>query len=279
MDKERIVGISTHWNELKDVFRKMGIPVSRRNAVIEHISHGVMVICGNEGLFLQMVNTYEYQSIVTGEYSGAKLYHFLSLITQHERRLLLEVEPTIQWSMLFGLFPMPEAIHRKLTDLQQCLRELYTLIPSAHEDDDPLASRYLLTIPKGRANKGESSKAAALRELQEETGICLSEDKLVDICIDRSTGTDGNIYTTYTYAAFIEEHPRITLSKEFKGYIWLNMSDGQFLLKRQMKILSNFIAHRNEHVCFVPPETGDKHIKPDTAAITIFPEYQPSDTH
>lgn len=234
MDIERIVGSSHNWSQLKDIFHDMGISVSGKGECIEHISHGVMVVHDGECLFLQMDHTYEYKSILVGDYSGAKLYHYLSLITRNERNLLLE-SPLTQWSMMFGLYPMPEVSVHKMDRLQQYLPTLYTLIPM-----DNVSDSHLITIPKGRSEKDEFSVCAALRELEEETSIKLHGEDLSILTIDRATGTDGNKYITHIYAAFIDSKPTITLSNEFNSHIWLSPSDTR-LMHRQSSILQEFI--------------------------------------
>jgi 8-oxo-dGTP pyrophosphatase MutT (NUDIX family) len=79
-----------------------------------------------------------------------------------------------------------------------------------------------------------------LRELEEETQISLTEDDLIMMTIDHSTGTDGNKYTTYIYAAFLDEKPSVVLSNEFVDHVWLQPDDHR-LLHRQSAILTEFI--------------------------------------
>jgi len=257
MDKERIVGASPHWDKLKDIFHAMGLTVSHKSSVTEYVSHGVLIIINNEGLFLQMSYTYEYQCILRGAYTGAKLYHYLSLITQKERELLL-CHPFEQWRSLYPSCNMPGDLYRKFCTLQKYLPLLYMMIPLDGEppshlqtDDakslstDSVQCSYLLTIPKGRAEEGESSKDAACRELQEETGIELDSKALSLSATERYIGTDGNLYTTYIYAAFLDEYPKVTLGQEFKGYIWLS-SNENVLLRRQLRILQTFLTDVNE---------------------------------
>lgn len=243
MDRERIVGASPNWMRLKEIFRDMGIPVSRRSEAKEHISHGILVIVKGEGLFLQMGHTYEYRCILNGEYTGAKLYHYLSLITRKERELLL-LHPFVQWRSVHPHSNMPSLIYHKMVNLQMYLPRIYDLIPmdKSYQDDE---CNYLLTIPKGRAFNNETSKDAALRELKEETGISLNEDDLSPPLVERYTGTDGNLYTTYIYAVYLDKHPRVTLGHEFKGYLWLSHLDN-VLMKRQIEILQTFITDIND---------------------------------
>lgn len=299
MDKERIVGASPHWDKLKDIFHNMGLTVSRKSETCEHISHGVLIIVNGEGLFLQMAYTYEYRCILRGAYTGAKLYHYLSLVTRKERELLL-LHPFVQWKTVYPYSNMPGELFRKMIMLQTYLPALFELIPldtshecndaniisptlspthsgtlqqdisinDIHNSEDTLSLElkqldsaiqsisidltqysYLLTIPKGRKEEGESSKEAALRELQEETGIELSVDSLSLCVTERYMGTDGNMYITYIYAAFLDERPKVTLGQEFKGYLWLSC-DENMLLRRQIRILQTFLT-----------DVNDRHIK------------------
>lgn len=238
MDRERIVGSSPHWDKIKDIFRSLYIPVSKSSVVEEHESHGILVIVGNEGLFLQMSHTYEYSCILHGNYSGVKLYHYLSLLTEAERKTLLEDDPLDQWSKVHTFIRMPYKAYRRIKMLQLRLPELYALIPCARPPQ-------LLTIPKGRSLAFESSVDTALRELREETGIILQHDQLQEPYIDRSVGTDGHIYITYIYPCFLDKYPQVILGKGFKGYLWLT-ANGDTLPERQCKTLQTFLHRSNE---------------------------------
>lgn len=116
MDRERIVGASNHWDDIKNIFHHMDLTVSQRMEPQEYVSHGVLIIHENRGLFLTMDTTYEYRSIVQGSYTGAKLYHYLSLITSKERQFLTE-HPFIQWKRIFPHRNMPGHLFRKLRAL------------------------------------------------------------------------------------------------------------------------------------------------------------------
>lgn len=239
MDRERIVGASPDWDKIKHIFYSMDLPITGRYEHNEYISYGVLIIVGKEGLFLQMKNTYEYKCILVGSYTGAKLYHFLSLVTKEERELLL-LDPDEQWSRVYPSSTMPREMYRRLLALQRYLPTLLDLIPSG----DQMASSYLLTVPKGRIEHGESGEDTALRELHEETGITLDHSALSVCYHDQYVGTDGHIYSTYIYAAYLNDRPKVTLGHEFKGYMWLS-TDQHCLLFRQMRILQTFIHYGN----------------------------------
>jgi hypothetical protein len=186
----------------------------------------VLVIHENKGLFLKMDTTYEYRSIVQGSYTGAKLYHYLSLITPIER-IYLKEHPFVQWKRIFPNRKMPGNLYHKLKGLQVHLDRLFELIPCTPES----MGNHLLTIPKGRQYGDETSTDTALRELREETGIELTSDRLTGPYLDKYVGTDGNTYTTYTYGAFLMEKPTIILSGEFSSFMWVSLTEHE-LLKR-----------------------------------------------
>lgn len=241
MDRERIVGASPYWRQLRQLFHKMDIPISNKSEPIEHVSHGILVMNNNRGLFLQMRHTYEYKCILRGIYNGVKLYHYLSLITIDERRLLLE-HPFIQWNTVYPDTKMPGDMYRKMVALQKHIEDILDYVSPVDNTND---EAYLLNIPKGRAEEGESSIEAAIRELREETGIDINPSDIKYTLKDRYIGTDGNIYTTYLYSVEMEELPIISLGREFKGYVWLSATD-TLLMKRQMRILQTFISIRND---------------------------------
>lgn len=238
MDKERIVGSSPHWEEIKNIFHSMKMPISHSGTPERHESHGILIIANKEGLFLQMTHTYEYVCILHGYYSGVKLYHYLSLLTDMERDILLNKDPLEQWVNVHTYIKMPYKVYQKLKILQRYLPTLYDLIPI-------VKSSYLLTIPKGRASIGESSIDAAIREMKEETGIEISSDQLGKPYIDRTIGTDGHAYITYIYPCFVDERPQVTLGKGFKGYMWIG-DDGHLVSERQHKMLQTFLYKSNE---------------------------------
>jgi 8-oxo-dGTP pyrophosphatase MutT (NUDIX family) len=244
MDRERIVGASPHWRQLRHIFHRMNIPVSGKIEPLEHISHGIMIICQEHGLFIRMSHTYEYKCILRGSYNGVKLYHYLSLITLRERTLLLQ-HPFIQWNSVFPGTKMPGEMYRKMVLLQKHITTLLEYIPPIYTDDDS----YLLDIPKGKSEDSESSIETAIRELHEETGIEVSISDIRYRLKDSYIGTDGNIYTTYIYAIFMDSRPTVSLGTEFQGHMWISINDN-ILMRRQLKILQTFVSIGNDrHKC------------------------------
>lgn len=202
-------------------------------------SHGIIIIVGDEALFLQQKATYEYRSIVRGLYTGGKLYHYLSLITERERAML-EKHPFEQWRYLYPDTNMPGTLYRKMRVLQRHLPKLLAMIPSQKHCYDNM-----LTIPKGQVSEDESSIDAAIRELREETGVCLHQSDLNGMYIDVAVGTDSNMYVTYVYAARLNEKPFIRMESMFQGYMWLSC-DSPILRPRYKRMLKKFLRHPNE---------------------------------
>lgn len=260
LDKDRIVQPTPHWESLKYIFSSMGLPIIEKKTPEEYVSHGILLIVKGEGLFLQMSYTYEYRSILLGAYDGAQLYYYLSLITKRERELLNE-HPFVQWKSVHPHSNMPGELYRKMLSLQRYLPLILGLIPVRENrimkylrDADPAIRdvldnsddmSLLLTIPKGRPEKGETSKQTACRECQEETGIQVKTEDLQLLYVERYTGTDGNIYTTYIHAAILSEYPSITLGTGFKGYLWISCEENIQYFK-QTKLLSTFLYQLND---------------------------------
>lgn len=235
MEEERIVGASPYWQIIKSIFYDMGLQISCKRESSEYISHGVIIIHDDEGLFLLKKYTYEYIGILKGEYCGAKLYHYLRLITNTERKWLLE-HPFVQWKRIFPNSNMPGFMYKKLVHLQKYLPDLYNLIPSTSVSP--------ITIPQGRSMGQESSKQTAIRELYEETNISVNEDDLFGPYITRTKGTDGNRYVTYVYAIFMDKKPNIVLGNEFKEYLWISHHEN-ILSSRYNTLLQTFIYELN----------------------------------
>ncbi len=89
------------------------------------------------------------------------------------------------------------------------------------------------SFPKGHIEKNEDSLTAALREVEEETG--LKRDKLM---IKKFKGYDrfhfktkyGRIFKLVTYRLARSKTMKITISKEHKGYGWFTFKEAQRML-------------------------------------------------
>lgn len=87
--------------------------------------------------------------------------------------------------------------------------KLEVLIGSRHDD---IMSKVL---PGGRLDKGESSKEAALRELEEETNISLK-----DLTKCGSWGKKG-----YVYSAIVDKNVKVKASDDIKNLKWYKIDD------------------------------------------------------
>lgn len=241
MEERRILENFLLPESVYTLLSSIGIAMGGRYDYLDHISHGVLVIVGNEGLFLQMASSYEYKCILHGEYNGYQLSSYLRTLSQEERTLLLE-HPFIQWRKIYARKKMPGPLYRRLRNLQRILPDLYRVIPVNTEKTPNLC------LPKGRAYRTETSVQAAIRELREETGISVTASMLTPPYVERQVGSNGSVYTTCVYAVYLRERPRITLSREFKGYMWLSPNDGNSLFSH-LRLLSTFLPDVNEFSC------------------------------
>lgn len=79
-------------------------------------------------------------------------------------------------------------------------------------------------VPAGKIEKGEDPREAVIREVCEETGICLDDDCLAEI---------GTLYVRYPHVDFVyhmftqkcTQRPTVYLSDEHQEYCWVNLDD------------------------------------------------------
>lgn len=88
-------------------------------------------------------------------------------------------------------------------------------------------------LPKGKLEKGESDKQAAVREVQEETGLRNVRVIKGFKKTRRYTYSRGGKEIKKTVTFFLGSAPRrkIILSKEHKGYLWLTPNEAKKQLK------------------------------------------------
>lgn len=72
-------------------------------------------------------------------------------------------------------------------------------------------------LPGGHIDKGEDSKEAIVRELNEETGIVINECKLWKTW-EYSNGDASDIYIVY-----LKEKPEVKISREHAQYKWVKL--------------------------------------------------------
>lgn len=216
MIKEHEVAISSNWDDIVEYMRGMGIPDVVRKNRREIVSHGVLLVVDGYGLFLQDRWSYEYMHILHGRYSVSSLYRCLSVMSDEEKDIIRSKNPHELWDAVLPHRRMPSRAYRRMITLKNHLDDLLAMIPSQHEN-------VALNVPKGRLSRGETSMQAAVRELQEETGIVIEVDQLEDVMVDKRLGTDGNIYVTYIYTVSLDHRPNVTLSPEFADYKWMRI--------------------------------------------------------
>lgn len=77
------------------------------------------------------------------------------------------------------------------------------------------------SVPGGHINKGETCRAAAVRELQEETGISINENKLVELGVEDFISEYKHTLTVI----FLVEVSKgdVHLNSEHSRYMWVTM--------------------------------------------------------
>jgi len=85
----------------------------------------------------------------------------------------------------------------------------------------------LYGFPGGLIRHGEYIKEGASREVQEETGILVGSRDMED-WVDTSIEypKEGHVFV-YAYRCMVEEAPKITLSPEHVGYLWVDPKNPQ----------------------------------------------------
>lgn len=120
-------------------------------------------------------------------------------------------------------------------------------------------------FPKGKLEQSERSWQAALREVQEETGLKAKELKLLGNFkafekFHYKRGSNKIFKVVILYLA--ETHqPRITISKEHQGYGWFGFSQAKKILskhKDSVKILEKANIYLNRQRRKRPEGSGQK---------------------
>jgi ADP-ribose pyrophosphatase YjhB (NUDIX family) len=75
----------------------------------------------------------------------------------------------------------------------------------------------------GAVEPGETPVQACMREAKEEIGISLKPEDLAFICTKMAPYSGPHRFTSYFYAASIDENTRISLDHESRGYAWFDI--------------------------------------------------------
>ena len=68
-----------------------------------------------------------------------------------------------------------------------------------------------------------SENMAARRELHEEAGLFLAEDQVSNLPVYVNYGSNG--FRFFTFAAFLNYEPQVTINEESSGYAWFRINE------------------------------------------------------
>jgi 8-oxo-dGTP diphosphatase len=97
------------------------------------------------------------------------------------------------------------------------------------------------TFPKGKAHRGESDEACALREVEEETGlVCRLEHELAATAYHDSRGREKRV----RYWAMSPVAGRLEPSAEVDAARWLSPAEAEVILTydRDLEVLGSFLV-------------------------------------
>lgn len=72
----------------------------------------------------------------------------------------------------------------------------------------------------GSAEKGERFEDAAVRELEEETGLTVTVKRLIDLDYEFTFRARGETFREKAFGCFCGENPRIRISGEHESFQW-----------------------------------------------------------
>lgn len=96
----------------------------------------------------------------------------------------------------------------------------FLIVQNAPDQDEP----GLWGHPGGKIEPGESPRDAALRELQEETGIILEPHAITKGCMLYVRGSSCD-YVLYMFKGKIDKQPAVLLSHEHSDYKWVTIEE------------------------------------------------------
>jgi 8-oxo-dGTP pyrophosphatase MutT (NUDIX family) len=112
--------------------------------------------------------------------------------------------------------------------------ELQVLVVHRNKYDD-------WTFPKGKAHRGETDEACALREVEEETGlVCELEHELLGTAYRDSRGREKIV----RYWAMKPVGGRLEPNEEVDAARWLSPAEAEVILTydRDLEVLGSFLA-------------------------------------
>lgn len=169
-------------------------------------SYGIILVHADEKgtpfyLLTQGRDTFEYRTLIWGNFKTSKLYILLSLMTAGERMRIQKYTPEELWDDL-DVVKTCECNKKyaveKLKKYKPVINDLISKTQSHTRNPQ-------IGFPQGRMEEGEGEVACARREIQEETGICV--DDCIQLSIEPLTetycGSDGKLYSS-KYFVFLD---------------------------------------------------------------------------
>ena len=145
--------------------------------------------------------------------------------------------------------PLPEGVYHLVADILPVTTGGQVLITKRHPDKD--WGGYWETTG-GAVLKGESPLEGALRELREETGVTLSAQDLLPVCVDARPGIDGLNTIYHRFVAFFDPAEQTIRLQEGETVDYELLPYGRFkevLLEDRFvePIRRRFLAHREDY--------------------------------
>ncbi len=102
----------------------------------------------------------------------------------------------------------------------------------------------------GSVEKGESFVEAAMRELEEETGIIVPNTSLINLDYQFTFESRGIIFEEKAFACPVKKGSKIILSHEHEDYKWLPLDEALNLIhwetnRKALKALCQILSKKN----------------------------------
>ena len=109
------------------------------------------------------------------------------------------------------------------------LKDNKVLLGKRHKDadkaDSELRGEGTWTMPGGKINFGEAFEEAAAREVMEETGIKINQDKLKFISVTNDRVTDAHFVTIGFLCKEFEGEPKVMEPDEITEWHWFDLDN------------------------------------------------------